>query len=119
MAKFYGVVGYANTVETAPGVWTEEITERTYTGDILKNSKRWDSSEHINDDINISNRISVVADAYAYEHFFAIRYVDWMGCSWKVTEVEVERPRLILSLGGVYNGPEEETDDRESEDSTT
>lgn len=104
MAKFYGVVGYVESVETAPGVYAEIATERKYYGDILKNVKKYVSSEYLNDNLTISNSISILADAYAYDHFFAIRYVNWMGANWKVTEVEVQRPRLILSLGEVYNG---------------
>lgn len=104
MAKFYGVVGYVESVETAPGVYTEIATKRKYYGDILKNVKKYVASEYLNDNLTISNSISILADAYAYDHFFAIRYVNWMGANWKVTEVEVQRPRLILSLGEVYNG---------------
>lgn len=103
MAKFYGVVGYSETKETSVDVWSEDITERTYTGDVLKNTRRWDNGEHLNDNLNVNNSISIVADAYAYQHFFAIRYVVWMGAKWKVTNVEVQSPRLILTIGGVYN----------------
>lgn len=104
MAKFYGSVGYAETQETAPGVWTEVISERIYRGDIIRNTRRLDGSEYLNDNISVQNQISIVADAYAYEHFFDIRYVKWMGVDWKVSSVEVQRPHLILTLGGVYNG---------------
>lgn len=103
MAKFFGVIGYAEMMETSPGVWTEEIVEREYRGDVTKNAKRNEGGEYLNDNLRLSNTISVLCDAYAYEHFFAIRYVEWMGTRWKVTDVEVKRPRLILSIGGVYN----------------
>ena len=106
MAKFYGAVGYAEQVETAPLVWEEQITERYYYGDVIKNTKRFEKGEHLNDNLNVNNTISILADAYAEQHFFAIRYVSWMGAKWKVTTVDVQRPRLVLSLGGVYNGPE-------------
>ena len=106
MARFCGVVGYVQTKETTPGVWTEQVIERTYHGDVVKNIKRYDSGENLNDNITVNNTIEIVADAYANENFFAIRYVYWMGVRWKVTSVEVKRPRLILNLGGVYNGPE-------------
>ena len=106
MAKFYGAIGYAEQVETAPDVYDEQITERNYYGDVIKNTKRFEKGEHLNDDLNVSNTISIMADAYAEQHFFAIRYVSWMGAKWKVTNVDVQRPRLVLSLGGVYNGPE-------------
>ena len=106
MARFCGAVGYVETSETRPGVWTESITERTYRGDVTHNSRRLETGESINDDVNVTNTISIVADAYAYQNFFAIRYVNWMGANWKVNTVEVQRPRLILSLGGVYNGNE-------------
>lgn len=108
--KFYGVVGYCETVEGTgdkEGVWIPNVTEeRPYYGDVLRNTRKWEtSSETTNGDLNVNNTISIVADAYAYEHFFAIRYVKWMGTLWKVTNVEVQRPRLILTIGGVYNGP--------------
>lgn len=107
MAKFYGVIGYAETVETAKGVYSEEITKRKYYGDIQRNMKRIENGENLNDNIAVNNSISIVADAYAYQNFFAIRYVEWMGARWKVTNVEVQHPRLILTIGGVYNGPED------------
>lgn len=108
MAKFYGVIGYVETKETAPGVWAEQVTERKYYGDILRNSRRYNAGESVNDNIDINNQISIVADAYAYQNFFAIRYISWMGSLWKISSVEVERPRLILTIGGVYNGNETE-----------
>lgn len=105
MGKFYGKVGYGETVETSPDIWEEQIVERAYYGDVLKNSRQWEKGEGLNDNLKINNSISVVADAYAYENFASIRYVEWMGAKWKVTNVEVQRPRLIFTLGGVYNGP--------------
>jgi hypothetical protein len=105
MARFHGKVGYGETVETSPGVWEDVITERSYFGDVLRNTRRLQEGESVNDNLSVNNSISIVADAYANEHFFAIRYVEWMGSPWKVSDVEVQRPRLILRLGGVYNGP--------------
>lgn len=81
------------------------IVERDYVGDILRNTRRLQSGESVNDDLSVNNMISIVADPYANENFFAIRYVQWMGTLWKVTEVEVQSPRLLLRLGGKYNGP--------------
>lgn len=104
MAKFYGAVGYGITEETTPGVWTDEIVERFYSGDVIKNYKSSSSGESINDDINISNSISILSDPFAMQHFHTIKYVKWMGAAWKVSSVEVQYPRLILSIGGVYNG---------------
>lgn len=104
MAKFYGAVGYAELVETRPGVHEEQITERTYYGEIGRNTRRLQSTDQLNDDINIANEISIVADPYAYDHFHKMRYVEFMGAKWKITNVEVQRPRLILTVGGVYNG---------------
>lgn len=105
MAKFYGNIGYVTTKETVPGVWDEVVTERPYSGDMLKNTNRWQQTENLNDDIVVSNQISIVADPFAYENFFNMKFVRWMGVSWKVTNVEVQRPRLLLSIGGVYNEP--------------
>lgn len=104
MAKFYGAIGYAETSETAPGVWIEGITERNYSGDVIKNSRRWQSGENLNDNLTVNNEITIVADPYAYQNFHAMRYIKWMGASWKITNIDVQRPRLILTIGGVYNG---------------
>ena len=104
MAKWFGIVGYGITVETKPGVWTEKIVKRDYYGDLIRNSRRLQSSsEKVNDDLTISNQLSIVSDPYAYENFHSMRYVKFMGAKWKVTDVEVQYPRLILTLGGVYN----------------
>lgn len=104
MAKFYGKVGYAKTTETAPGVWEDVITERNYSGDALKDTRRLEAGEGLNDNLTINNIVSIIADPFAYQHFHEMRYVQWMGAFWKVTNVEVQRPRLILTIGGVYNG---------------
>lgn len=104
MAKFYGIIGYAKTVETDPGVWEEEIIERMYFGDLLSNFRNLQNSGEVNDDVNIANKISIVSDPYANENFHSMRYVEFMDTRWKVTNVEVLYPRLILTLGGVYNG---------------
>ena len=104
MAKFCDVVGYAETRECRPGIWEETITERPYYGDVLRNTRRLEGADTINGDVTLNNRISIVADPYAYQHFLAIRYVKWMGVSWKVTNVEVQRPRLVLTIGGAYSG---------------
>lgn len=104
MAKFYGTIGFADTVETAPGVWTEQIVERNYFGDIIRNTRRLQSSDQLNDDINISNEFSIVADPYANNNFHSMRYIEFMGAKWKITNVEDRYPRLILTVGGVYNG---------------
>ena len=103
MPKFYGPVGYAETKETAPGVWTEVITERYYYGDVNRNTRRLQTSDKVNDDINVSNEISIVADPFANGNFHAMRYVGFMGAKWKISNVEVQCPRLILSIGGLYN----------------
>lgn len=104
MNKFYGKIGYAISEETVPGVWVERIVERSYYGDIIRNIRRLQSSENLNDDINVSNEISIVADAFANQNFHSMRYVEYMGTKWKVSSIEVKYPRLILSMGGVYNG---------------
>lgn len=104
MAKFYGKIGYANTVETNPGVYEEQIVERSYYGDLIRNTRRLQSADQVNDDINIGNEISIVADPYATNNFHTMRYAVFMGTKWKISNVEVSYPRLILTLGGVYNG---------------
>ena len=104
MAKFYGTIGYVNTVETEPGMWEEQEIERQYSGELVKNTRRLESSGGVNDNINISNEVSIVADPYAYENFHAMRYIKFMGAKWKINNIEVRYPRLILTIGGVYNG---------------
>lgn len=104
MAKFFGKIGYAETVETTPGVWEEKITEREYFGDLIRNTRSLQSGEQLNDNINISNEISIVADPFAYENFHSMRYVEFMNAKWKISSVDVQYPRLILSVGGLYNG---------------
>ncbi len=103
MAKFYGAIGYAVTEETKPGVWEEQIVERMYFGDLVQNRRRIQSSGTLNDNINIANEISIMADPFANENFHAMRYVDFMGAKWKISDVEVKYPRLVLTVGGVYN----------------
>lgn len=105
MAKFYGRIGYSTNEETAPGIWEEVIIERNYSGDILKNTSRWQEGNTLNDNLEINNRISIIADQFATRNLGSMRYVDWMGALWKVKDVEVLSPRLIISIGGVYNGP--------------
>lgn len=105
MAKFYGLIGYAEQKETKPGVWMEQITERGYYCELLRNKRRLESSGGVNDNVNISNEISIVADPYANTNFHMMRYVEFMGVKWKVSDVDAsQRPRLVLTLGGVYNG---------------
>lgn len=103
MAKFYGIIGYAETVETRPGVWEEQITEKTYYGDVIRNTRRLQSTDQLNDNINVANEISIISDPFANENFHSMRYVEFMGAKWKITNVEVQYPRLILTIGGVYN----------------
>lgn len=104
MAKWYGAIGYAETVETKPGVWKERITERNYYGEVNRNSRRLQATEHINDDIVVNNEISIIADPYAANNFHSIRYIEFMGTKWRISNVDVQFPKLILTLGGVYNG---------------
>lgn len=104
MAKFYGVIGYAVTKMTEQGIYEEQIVETEYVGDVIRNTRRLREASKINDDITISNQISIIADPYATNNFHAMRYVVFMGAKWKISEVEVQYPRLILTLGGLYNG---------------
>jgi hypothetical protein len=104
MAKFHGKVGYIYTKETSPGVYTEVVTERDCVGDILRNNKRWEKSENLNDDITVSNTFSILTDEYINQNIKNLRYIQWMGAKWKITSFEIQRPRIILTVGGVYNG---------------
>ena len=103
MAKFYGNVGFAETVETEPSVWEVKIVERPYFGDVLRRSRRLESSGNVNSNVNVTNEISIVADPYANQNLFAMRYVEFMGTKWEISNVDVQYPRLVLTIGGVYN----------------
>lgn len=105
MVKFFGEVGYGVTEETKPGIHKQVITEYPYYGDVLQNARNLSTGEYLNDDLSVENSISIVADAYANEHYFAIRYVKWQGVRWTVAKVTVASPRLVLRLGKVYDGP--------------
>lgn len=104
MAKWFGIIGYAETVETKPGVWKEQIVPREYYGDLIRNSRRLQSADKVNDDLNIFNELSIVSDPYAMNNFHSMRYAEFMGAKWKIANVEVSYPRLVLTLGGLYHG---------------
>lgn len=107
MTRFYGNVGYGVTEEnpSGSGIWVDVITEMGYFGNVIRNTRKLDPGEGLNSDISVGNSISIVADEYAFEHWHEIKYVQWEGVLWTVPTVEVQRPRLILSIGKVYNGP--------------
>lgn len=104
MAKWHGKIGYIKQVQSAPSVWLPEETVREYTGDIVRNySSRWaPSSNSTNDDLTFDNQISIVADQYAYQNFYSMKWVELWDAKWKIAKVEVQHPRLILTVGGVY-----------------
>lgn len=102
MAKWYGAIGYAKTIETNPGVWEEQITTRNYYGDLIRNFRKLESSGNLNDNVNVANEISIIADPFATQNIYAMRYVEFMGTKWKISNVEVQYPRLILTIGGLY-----------------
>lgn len=105
MARFYDKVGYAVRVNPVKGVWTDDIVERYYKGEVKSLTKYREEGEQVNDNVRLNKRIEILADAFAFENFFNIKYVSWAGTLWIVQSVDVSRPRLILTLGGVYNGP--------------
>lgn len=109
MARFFGNVGFGLSTEVEPSVWSDTITERPFYGDVSSESRSLSPTDQVNDDIRSSNRISIVADAFALEHFLSIKYVELYGALWKVVTAEVQRPRINLTLGGVYDGPRAES----------
>lgn len=106
MSKFHGVIGYGFSKETAPGVYKMQFIEKSYGGDILRFNRNLKGSDKINDDVEISNSFSIVADPWAFANIYAIKYIEWMGTKWKVSNISVEPPRLVLSIGGIYNAAE-------------
>lgn len=106
--KYFGNIGYGVTEETRPGVHKPRIVEREYYGDIVRNSRRLQDGSKVNDDLNINIILSIVADPFAYQNFHQIKYAEYMGAKWKATSVEPKYPRLMITLGGVYNGEDDE-----------
>jgi hypothetical protein len=104
MAKFSDIVGFATLVDSGNGIITNQIIEKTYVGDLIRDAKRWQSTSQVNDDLVLSNRISIIADDFALTNIQAVKYVVLNGTKWKVTSIEFVSPRLILTCGGVYNG---------------
>lgn len=104
MAKFFGKIGIASAKEVRPGVFAPDYAEKTYFGDVTTNQRKWEEGEGVNDDFNVGNVISIVADEYSFKHASLIRYVEWMGAKWKVKSIDIVPPRLILRLGGLWNG---------------
>ena len=104
MNRWFGKVGFGETYEASQGVWKDRIVERNYYGDIEQNNRRLREESKVNDDLSVTNRISIVADPYAMNTFHQIRYIEFMGSLWRVNSVGVQYPRLVLEVGGVYNG---------------
>ena len=103
MAKWFGKIGFANEVETSPGVWTERITVREYSGDVLRNTRRMQTTDQVNDNITVTSEISIIADPFANHNFHFMRYIEFMGALWKIDTVEPAYPRLKLTIGGLYH----------------
>lgn len=103
MARYHGYVGYAIDVEAYPGVWEEQISEHEYFGDVIKNRMNIQQNGNVNAKITISNSISIIGDPFAYEHVYAMRYVTYLNKKWTITNIDIQRPRLILTIGGLYN----------------
>lgn len=111
MSRFYGPIGFVVQIEDPEdsGIWIEQPIERNYRGEVRRNYKKWDNGDQLNKNLNVNNTISIVADPYASSHLMAIRYIKWLDGYWEITSVEVNFPRLVLSIGGVYNGPKAAT----------
>lgn len=105
MNKYYGKIGFAESSEVRPGVWEDSIIEKSYYGDVLRYSKSSGSTDKVIDDIRVSNQISILSDPYIMNHLTDLKYLEWLGHNWKVTDIEIKYPRLVLTIGGVYNGP--------------
>ena len=105
MAKWYGKIGYSETVETDPGVWTPQVTVHEYFGDVIKGNAKWSgTSESTNDNLTVNSQISIVADPFAIEKFYSMKWIEFMGAKWKITTADPQPPRILLTLGGLWNG---------------
>lgn len=103
MTRYSGMIGFAEQVETAPGVWREKIVEHYYKGDVTRNQIRWNQGSEMNDDLRVDNEISIIPDPFLDVHLPAIRYVTWMGSKWKVVSFMIRSPRVVLQIGGPYH----------------
>lgn len=105
MARFVGTVGFAMIEETRPSIYEEVYRERLYKGDLIRKSRQWSPSEHLNDDIQIANDISIIADSFAVMNLGVMRYVHWMDQYFEISSAAIDndRHRITLSLGGVFN----------------
>lgn len=108
--KYSGKIGFwKDDIELRPGVTVSDIIEKPYSGDILRNTQRWNRSENgANDDVTINNRISIIADVYLQQNFSSIKYITFMGAKWKVNSIEIQYPRVLIEMGGVWNGIDDE-----------
>lgn len=104
MARYYGTIGFSKNEEIEPGIWSEQITTRNYSGDVLTSRQSMVSGKGSNSNILVKNTFSIISDLYADENFYSIKYITWRGVKWSVTDIEVQYPRLILTIGDVYNG---------------
>lgn len=104
MAKFAGLVGYVTQKEKTPGVWTPDNNPRHMKGDIIRQLSSTQNADKVNDDISLNHRVSLIGDAYAFDNYYNIKWVNIDGMRWEVSSVEVQRPRLIVTLGGLWNG---------------
>lgn len=106
MAKFSGMIGFSQESESGPetGIWTQNIVEKKYYGDVVNGTYKWNEGSKVNDDLNISNKFSVVANDFAISNIGYMLYVVWKGFKWKIMTAEIQGPRIILYVGGLYNG---------------
>jgi hypothetical protein len=109
MSKYSGMIGFVRNYEKEPGIWEDEVTEKKYTGDILKNNQRFSVGSTITGDVKITNVFSIMGNKYAFDHVSDIRYLEWRGNRWVVESIELNYPRLEMTIGGIYNGPQTTT----------
>lgn len=121
MTRFYGKIGFSVTKETRPGIFKETYIEKMYKGFVTRNTRRWDQSEYLNDNININNDISIIADGFAISHFGVMRYVKWMNQTFEITSATLDTDvhRITLSIGGVFNVPDKVSDEENGTASST
>ena len=104
MAKFSGKIGYAIQVESKPGVWTNQIVEKSYRGDFVLKQQRWETTEAVNSNLTLDNSVSIIADPYAYTNLGFMKYIIIGGKKWKISSLAINRPRIVIQIGGIYNG---------------
>lgn len=103
--KFSGKAGFRiDDVEIEPGVYKPQVVVKAIKGSVVSNSYQHQNSDKSTiDNVRITNQLSIVANQFLNKHITNLMYVEFQGVKWKVESFDIQPPRVVVSLGGVYN----------------